>query len=186
MNKEDRKDLEERVTRPIVGIENRTAQEVFDIMCDRIRRADFVFASRHNDETGECEPVEVDPPMLAKLRERMSDRASPTNLENAERAEMEPKVKRYDLFQVHKCGEERRGEMRPTPDGEWVAHEDYLADQVTERERRERIIEVLKECEAYFFERADAEYTTDSARPILNQEMEMLRMVRYALKKAGA
>lgn len=55
--------------------------------------APAVFASRHNDETGECEPVEVDPPMLAKLRERMSDRASPTNLENAERAEMEPKVK---------------------------------------------------------------------------------------------
>lgn len=26
-------------TRPIVGIENRTAQEVFDIMCDRITRA---------------------------------------------------------------------------------------------------------------------------------------------------
>ena len=28
----------EAVLRPIVGIENRTAQEVFDIMCDRIRR----------------------------------------------------------------------------------------------------------------------------------------------------
>lgn len=27
------------VTRPIVGIENRTAQEVFDIMCDRFNRA---------------------------------------------------------------------------------------------------------------------------------------------------
>lgn len=27
------------LTRPIVGIENRTAAEVFDIMCDRIRRA---------------------------------------------------------------------------------------------------------------------------------------------------
>ncbi|CAH0339601.1 hypothetical protein [Rhizobium sp. CECT 9324] len=26
------------ITRPIVGIENRTAQEVFDIMVDRIRR----------------------------------------------------------------------------------------------------------------------------------------------------
>lgn len=37
-------------------------------------------------------------------------------------------LKRYDLFQVHNCGEERRGEMRPTPDGEWVAFEDYLAD----------------------------------------------------------
>lgn len=27
------------LTRPIIGIENRTAQEAFDIMCDRIRRA---------------------------------------------------------------------------------------------------------------------------------------------------
>jgi hypothetical protein len=27
------------VTRPIIGIENRTAQEVFDIMCDRFTRA---------------------------------------------------------------------------------------------------------------------------------------------------
>ena len=27
------------LTRPIIGIENRTAQEVFDIMCDRIRSA---------------------------------------------------------------------------------------------------------------------------------------------------
>lgn len=26
-------------TRPIIGIENRTAQEVFDMMCDRIRYA---------------------------------------------------------------------------------------------------------------------------------------------------
>lgn len=26
-------------TRPIIGIENRTAQEVFDIMCDRLRTA---------------------------------------------------------------------------------------------------------------------------------------------------
>ena len=25
------------ITRPIIGIENRTAQEVFDIMCDRAR-----------------------------------------------------------------------------------------------------------------------------------------------------
>lgn len=27
------------LTRPIIGIENRTPQEVFDIMCDRISRA---------------------------------------------------------------------------------------------------------------------------------------------------
>jgi hypothetical protein len=29
---------DEKLTRPIIGIENRTALEVFDIMCDRIRR----------------------------------------------------------------------------------------------------------------------------------------------------
>lgn len=29
----------ERLLRPIIGIENRTAQEAFDIMCDRLRRA---------------------------------------------------------------------------------------------------------------------------------------------------
>jgi hypothetical protein len=28
----------ERLTRPIIGIENRTPQEVFDILCDRLRR----------------------------------------------------------------------------------------------------------------------------------------------------
>lgn len=27
------------LTRPIIGIENRTPQEVFDIMCDRVRRS---------------------------------------------------------------------------------------------------------------------------------------------------
>lgn len=29
----------ERLTRPIIGIENRTAQEAFDIMADRIRHS---------------------------------------------------------------------------------------------------------------------------------------------------
>lgn len=32
-------DVVERLTRPIIGIENRTADEVFDIMADRIRAA---------------------------------------------------------------------------------------------------------------------------------------------------
>lgn len=34
---EVRKELVERLTRPIIGIDNRTPLEVFDIMCDRIR-----------------------------------------------------------------------------------------------------------------------------------------------------
>lgn len=32
-------EMAKRLTRPIIGIENRTAQEAFDIMCDRISRA---------------------------------------------------------------------------------------------------------------------------------------------------
>ena len=31
--------MSDDLTRPIIGIENRTAQEVFDIMCDRYRGA---------------------------------------------------------------------------------------------------------------------------------------------------
>ena len=34
------------LTRPIIGIENRTAQEVFDIMCDRFRAAERALAER--------------------------------------------------------------------------------------------------------------------------------------------
>jgi hypothetical protein len=32
-------ELEPKLTRPIIGLENRSALEVFDIMCDRIRAA---------------------------------------------------------------------------------------------------------------------------------------------------
>jgi len=35
----DKAMVTEALTRPIIGIENRTAQETFDIMCDRIRRS---------------------------------------------------------------------------------------------------------------------------------------------------
>ena len=37
----------ERLTRPIIGIENRTAQEVFDMMSDRARAALTQGESRH-------------------------------------------------------------------------------------------------------------------------------------------
>lgn len=33
-------------------------------------------------------------------------------------------IKRYDLFQVHPCGENQRGELRETADGDYVAFED--------------------------------------------------------------
>lgn len=39
MNKTPTEEAVERATRPIVGMHNRTAQEVFDIMCDRVRFA---------------------------------------------------------------------------------------------------------------------------------------------------
>jgi len=35
----DKAMVTDALTRPIIGIENRTAQETFDIMCDRIRRS---------------------------------------------------------------------------------------------------------------------------------------------------
>ena len=45
----------ERATRPIVGMHNRTAQEVFDIMCDRVRFA--LQAAREEASQGAGEPV---------------------------------------------------------------------------------------------------------------------------------
>lgn len=37
---------------------------------------DFVFASRHNDETGECEPIDLDPPMVRKLHDRLASKSA--------------------------------------------------------------------------------------------------------------
>ncbi|MDX0009187.1 hypothetical protein GOB40_21145 [Sinorhizobium meliloti] len=48
------------------------------------------------------------------------------------------------------------------------------------------VIEALQECEAYFDQRADAEYFTDSAAPVPNEEMKLLTLVREALRKAGS
>lgn len=48
----------ERATRPIVGMHNRTAQEVFDIMCDRVRFA--LQAAREEASQGAGEPVADD------------------------------------------------------------------------------------------------------------------------------
>lgn len=38
--------------------------------------------------------------------------------------------------------------------------------------------EALKECETYFAERADAEYSTESAAPRGNEEMRLLSLLR--------
>lgn len=48
-------------------------------------------------------------------------------------------------------------------------------------EERERLREILDECEDYFDNRADAEYFTDSAAPHPNEEMRLLTAVRAAL-----
>ena len=42
----------DRLTRPIIGIENRTPQEAFDIMCDRIRGALTELQHRRAEEAG--------------------------------------------------------------------------------------------------------------------------------------
>lgn len=50
-------EISDEITRPIIGIENRTAQEVFDIMCDRLRAE--VKAARAGKGVGgrEAEPM---------------------------------------------------------------------------------------------------------------------------------
>lgn len=48
------------------------------------------------------------------------------------------------------------------------------------------LIDVLRECEEYFDQRADAEYFPDSAAPHPNEEMKLLTLVRDAIGKAGA
>lgn len=53
---------------------------------------DTVFASRHNDDTGECEPVHVEPEKVRELREKMAaprdwnafERPSPTDTGGAD------------------------------------------------------------------------------------------------------
>lgn len=54
LNPEDRALIE--LTRPIIGIENRTAQEAFDIMADRIRSA-WRTEGRESRASGEAQPV---------------------------------------------------------------------------------------------------------------------------------
>jgi hypothetical protein len=47
----------------------------------------------------------------------------------------------------------------------------------------DRIRSALLACEAYFEERADAEYFTDSASPCGNEEMQLLVEVQEALRR---
>jgi hypothetical protein len=44
-------------------------------------------------------------------------------------------------------------------------------------------VAVLKVCEEYFDQRADAEYFTDSPQPKGNEEMSLLTEIRATLKK---
>ncbi len=45
------------------------------------------------------------------------------------------------------------------------------------------LVAVLKVCEEYFDQRADAEYFTDSPQPKGNEEMSLLTEIRATLKK---
>lgn len=50
--------------------------------------------------------------------------------------------------------------------------------------RMRQMKSALQECEAYFEERADAEYFTDSDSPCGNREMQLLVEVQQALANA--
>jgi hypothetical protein len=52
------------------------------------------------------------------------------------------------------------------------------------RQQRETLAAALRECEAYFEQRADAEYFPDCATPTGNEEMTLLCLVRDALRRA--
>lgn len=49
---------------------------------------------------------------------------------------------------------------------------------MTEELRQNALIELLEDCEEYFDQRADAEFFTDSAGGIPNEEMKLLVKVR--------
>lgn len=55
-----------------------------------------------------------------------------------------------------------------------------------EASRIDALVAALREAREYFAERADAEYTTESASPVGNTEMSLLVEIDEALKKAGA
>lgn len=52
-------------------------------------------------------------------------------------------------------------------------------------ERMSEMREALAECEAYFEQRADAEYFADSASPVGNDEMRLLVGIRRVLRRAA-
>lgn len=59
------------------------------------------------------------------------------------------------------------------------------AERIEElRQTRDLLCDVLRECEEYFDQRADAEYFTDSPSPVGNEEMKMLCLIRETLKRA--
>jgi hypothetical protein len=71
-----------------------------------------------------------------------------------------------------------------------MAHSEKQADAraraafiVTSANAHAALLEALTECEEYFDNRADADCDQDGFIP--NKEMELLHVVRTALKKAG-
>ncbi|WKL27013.1 hypothetical protein Q1M64_21445 [Sinorhizobium meliloti] len=72
------------------------------------------------------------------------------------------------------CGEIQNGTI---PDEEGWANARLIAAATD-------LLDVLSECEAYFDNRADADCDQDGYIP--NEEMKLLKLVRDALRKAGA
>lgn len=84
-------------------------------------------------------------------------------------------VTRYDLHQVHLCGQQPRGEMKPTEDGEWVLLDDY-----------NRAADALRKCEEYLEEFSRIEYYPGAPIPFPSSEMKLLDLVIDALRsKSG-
>lgn len=74
-------------------------------------------------------------------------------------------------------------------DYQWSeANVEFIITAVNAYDKHRALIETLTaaltECEDYFDNRADAEYFTDSAAPVPNEEMTLLTLVRDALAAA--
>jgi hypothetical protein len=89
----------------------------------------------------------------------------------------------YSRYEIHYAGGQLAGVAKwddpasPPPIPEMHANARLIA---AAPDQNEALIEV----ETYFAERADAEYFTDSASPVGNEEMRLLVIVRAALAKA--
>jgi hypothetical protein len=61
---------------------------------------------------------------------------------------------------------------------------EYVAEIERLRAINIELLAALEEVEDYFEDRADAEYSTDSAAPTGNEEMQFLVLIRAAIRRA--